>query len=228
MRLPCPFTRSPTRSGGGTCCSAVARIPLETNGGVMRVKSLCVKLASAIGRGRRGTLWQALTIARRCSWLLPQQPPTILTPNSLINSRSAAAIGTGSIGYTANPLTLSGIPAFGIVEMGSGQFSARKRTGSRICSGPVEQLRPTISTLSATSVFITAAISVPSSMRPLVSSETCAWIGTARPVCCIARRMPVIVALTSKISWLVSISKTSTPPSKRAAACSRKISTNCW
>src|SRR5207247_2763641 len=127
-------------------------MPPETNGGMMRVKSLCVKLASAIGRGRRGTLRQALTIALRCSWLLPQQPPTILTPNSLINSRSTAAIGTGSIGYTANPLTLSGIPAFGIVEMGSGQFSARKRTGSRIYSGHVEQLRPAISILHANSL----------------------------------------------------------------------------
>ena len=195
---------------------------------MMRVKSLCVKLASAIGRGRRGTLRQALTIALRCSWLLPQQPPTILTPNSLIKSRRAAAIGSGSIGYTANPLTLSGIPAFGIVEMGSGQFSARKRTGSRIYSGPVEQFRPTMSTLSATSVVITAAISVPRSIRPLVSSETCAWMGTLRPTWRMARWIPVIAARTSKISWLVSINSTSTPPSKRAAACSWNISASCW
>src|SRR5947207_629674 len=116
-------------------------MPLETNGGVILAKFLLFRLPSAIGRGRRGALRQALTIACRCSWLLPQHPPTILTPISVMKSRKASAIGSGSIGYTARPLTLSGIPALGMVEIGNGQFSARKRTGSRICSGPVEQLR---------------------------------------------------------------------------------------
>ena len=50
-------------------------------------------------------------------------------------------------------------------------------------SGPVEQLRPITSTLSASSVASTAEMSVPSSiLPPLGSSETEVWIGTARPV----------------------------------------------
>ncbi len=48
-------------------------------------------------------------------------------------------------------------------------------------SGPVEQLRPTASTLSASSVASTALMSVPSSiLPPWGSSETLAWIGTGR------------------------------------------------
>src|SRR5207244_11614204 len=98
-----------------------------------------LRLWSASGRERRGALRHALTIARRCSWLLPQQPPMILTPNSVMKSRKAAAIGSGSMGYTARPLTFRGIPALGMVEMGRGQFSLRKRTGLRLWSGPVDQ-----------------------------------------------------------------------------------------
>ena len=46
-------------------------------------------------------------------------------------------------------------------------------------SGPVEQLRPMTSTLSASSVASTAEMSVPSSiLPPLGSSETEVWIGT--------------------------------------------------
>ena len=50
-------------------------------------------------------------------------------------------------------------------------------------SGPVEQLRPITSTLSASSVARTDEMSVPSSiLPPLGSSETEAWIGVVRPV----------------------------------------------
>ena len=50
-------------------------------------------------------------------------------------------------------------------------------------SGPVEQFSPIASTSSASSVASTAEMSVPSSiLPPLGSSDTCVWIGTARPV----------------------------------------------
>ena len=48
-----------------------------------------------------------------------------------------------------------------------------------MCSGPVEQFSPMTSTRSASSVVIALAMSVPSSMRPLVSSVTCACTGDA-------------------------------------------------
>ena len=63
-------------------------------------------------------------------------------------------------------------------------------------SGPVEQLRPMTSTLSASSVASAAQMSVPSSiLPPLGSSETEAWIGTARPVALNASRAPKIGGL---------------------------------
>ncbi len=96
------------------------------------------------------------------------------TPKSLTNSESACAIGAGSSGYTASPTpVLSGNPAFGITDSGSVACSERYLTGSRMCSGPVEQFSPMTSTLSASSVVIALAMSVPRSMRPLTSSVTC-------------------------------------------------------
>ena len=48
------------------------------------------------------------------------------------------------------------------------------------------------STRSASSVVIALAMSVPSSMRPLVSSVTCAWIGTRRPISANSRSNPAM------------------------------------
>ena len=111
--------------------------------------------------------------------------------------------------------------------MGRGQFSASHRTGSRMCSGPVEQLRPMTSTRSAWSTVAAAAMSVPRSMRPEVSRVTWAWTATSsRPSAASARRIPVTWAFTSSMSWLVSMRSTSTPPSTSPVACSAKTSTS--
>ena len=110
---------------------------------------------------------------------------------------------------------------------GSGEYSPRKRIASRMSSGPVEQLRPMTSTFNASSVASAAVMSVPSSiLPPLGSSETLAWIGTTRPVCLKASRMPKIAALTSRMSCAVSTIRRSTPPSSRPWDCSRKTSTS--
>src|SRR6266581_5986110 len=63
------------------------------------------------------------TIAARCSGRVPQQPPTIRTPNFSMNSPSMSAIGSGSSGYNASPVpVLSGRPAFGMHDTGSDAF----------------------------------------------------------------------------------------------------------
>ena len=49
--------------------------------------------------------------------------------------------------------------------------------GSRMCSGPVEQLRPMTSMPMPSRMASAALMSVPSNMRPVVSSVTWAWIG---------------------------------------------------
>src|SRR5260370_17755027 len=88
LRLPWLLTRSPTSSGGGSCCNAIARMPLETNGSEILVEFLLFRLLSAIGRGWRGVLRHALTMACKCSWLLQQQPPQMFAPNSVITTHT--------------------------------------------------------------------------------------------------------------------------------------------
>ena len=118
-----------------------------------------------------------------------------------------------------------GIPAFGMHDTGTGEYSPRKRIASRMSSGPVEQFRPIASTFSASSVVSTAEMSVPSSiLPPFGSSETCVWIGTSRPAIFIAARAPKIAALTSRMSCAVSMRMTSTPPSMRPRHCSANVS----
>ena len=96
---------------------------------------------------------------------------------------------------------------------GTVECSPRYRIASRMSSGPVEQLRPITSTRSASSVVSIAEMSVPSSiLPPFGSSDTETWIGTARPVSSKAARAPKIAALTSRMSWTVSIMIRSTPP----------------
>ena len=88
-----------------------------------------------------------------------------------------------------------------------------------MCSGPVEQLSPSTSISSASIVVIALAMSVPSSIRPLVSSVTCAWTGTRNPRSANNRSNPASAAFTSRMSCDVSTSSTSTPPSMRYLAC---------
>ena len=110
---------------------------------------------------------------------------------------------------------------------GAAALSPRKRIASRMSRGPVEQFRPMTSTRSASSVVSTAEISVPSSiLPPLGSSETEVWIGSSRPVLRNADRAPNTAALTSRMSWAVSMMIRSAPPSISPAACSSKTSTN--
>ncbi len=113
------------------------------------------------------------------------------------------------------------MPALGITWIGTGQNSPRKRTASRMSSGPVEQLRPMTSTFSASSVARAAEMSVPSSiLPPFGSSETDVWIGVLRFVSLNASRTPKTAALTSRMSCAVSMMIRSTPPSSRPWACS--------
>ena len=106
---------------------------------------------------------------------------------------------------------------------GTGQFSPRKRIASRMSSGPVEQFSPITSTSSASSVVSTASMSVPSSiLPPWGSRETLHWMGTARPASLNASRVPRMAALTSRMSWAVSMMMRSAPPLISAWACSWK------
>ncbi len=104
------------------------------------------------------------------------------------------------------------------------EWEVRYSIDSRMCSGPVEQLSPITFTPNPSKIATTAVMSVPSSILPFTSRVTCAWIGSQRCSSSKASRMPLMAALTSRISFEVSMSSRSTPPRIRPTACSRKTS----
>ena len=167
-------------------------------------------------------------MAAMCSVVVPQQPPTMVTPKRSTNSPSTSASGSGSSGKIVSPLgPCSGRPALGMQCTGTGLYSPRKRIASRMSSGPVEQFRPMASTRRASRVASTASMSVPSSiLPPLGSSETLVWIGTARPSVLNASRAPKTAALTSRMSWAVSMMMRSAPPCTSPRACSSNTVTS--
>ena len=76
-------------------------------------------------------------------------------------------------------------------------------------------------------VVSTAWMSVPSSiLPPLGSRETLIWIGSVLPMFLKASRAPKMAALTSRMSWAVSMMIRSAPPSVRPRACSSKTVTS--
>ncbi len=87
MREPWALTRSPTSNGAGSWRSDVARIADDTS-----ASRPCWGSAAGLA------VATAATIDARCSGVVPQHPPTMRTPNSVTNSRSIAAIGSGSSG----------------------------------------------------------------------------------------------------------------------------------
>ena len=90
-----------------------------------------------------------------------------------------------------------GRPALGSTLIGSGECWLRWRRCSCISAGPVAQLMPMhVGAHRRARATSAAPISVPTSIRPVVSIVTCTCIGTWRPRSCIARRQAIIAALT--------------------------------
>ena len=154
-----------------------------------------------------------------CAGVVPQQPPTIDAPNSSAKRRCALASSAGVRWYTARPSQFCGRPAFGCTDTMRVLVRPRWRTCSTIRSGPVAQLRPTTSTGSDSSTTSAAAVSVPTSIVPVVSTVICTRSGTWTPRSCIARLAASTAHLTCRMSWQVSIRTPSTPPSISPAIC---------
>ncbi len=95
----------------------------------------------------------------------------------------------------------------------------RWRRCSPISAGPVAQLMPMMSGFIGSMAARAAAISVPGSIVPVSSMVTCTCRGTSRPIVFMARRAPFIAAFTMSRSNIVSMMRTSTPPSRSAADC---------
>ena len=69
-----------------------------------------------------------------------------------------------------------GSPAFGSQEIGIRACAARYRRCSLISPGPVAQFSPIMSMPSGSRAVSAAAISLPSSIAPVVSIVTCAMM----------------------------------------------------
>ena len=99
----------------------------------------------------------------------------------------------------------------------------RWRRCSLISAGPVAQLRPIMSMPSGSRVVSAAAISLPMSIVPVVSTVTSTKIGSRMPVSTIACLQPLTAALVCSRSCEVSTSSASEPPRMRPRACSANV-----
>ena len=104
---PLVFVRSPTMSTPASCRKGTAEYSEAAAGSTTGVRST--------------TSWPRTrsTTCRRCSGVVPQQPPTRPTPYVRTNSSSASASSTGCRGYSAPCLPSCGRPAFGITDSGT-------------------------------------------------------------------------------------------------------------
>ena len=95
---------------------------------------------------------------------------------------------------------------------------------SFICSGPVAQLSPRMSIGNGSRIDTTAAMSVPTSIVPVVSMVTDTISARRSPEASNASSMPCSAALICSTSWQVSTMNRSTSPAINPSACSRKES----
>ena len=115
-------------------------------------------------RRRSATAWPGClpptrsTTAFRCSAVVPQQPPTMLTPNSVTNRSSHSASSSGWSGKYVSSPRFCGRPALGrtliepVARLGSSVLTA-----DTIRSGPTEQFSPMTSISGMARRVVTAA-----------------------------------------------------------------------
>ena len=168
----------------------------------------------------------ASAIARMCSGVVPQQPPTMLTKPLCANSREQARRLLGR-------LVVAGLATSDWAARRSDStqtnVSATRASSSmygRISAAPSAQLRPTASGLAWRTEFQNASGVWPESVRPeasVIVPET--MTGSARPRSSKNSSIANSAALAFSVSKIVSTRSRSTPPSTSAArrlACRRR------
>ena len=115
------------------------------------------------------------------------------------------------------PSISRGRPALGWADNRAEVTAASRSIDSSIGAGPTLQLTPTTSAPRATSTGANCSGGVPSRLLPSSSVVICATMGRSQ-----MRRTAAIAALISFRSRNVSRMKRSTPPARRASACSVK------
>ena len=163
-----------TRAPGGT-----ARASRSTS---TRARAPACARSAARGSPRRSTTW------RRCSGVVPQQPPTMLSPNSLDEALVRFGERIGREVVVRVPVDDASAAPRSAAPTGTYARAARGSGGARSSRpGPVAQFMPITSGCIASSAVSAAPISVPTSMRPVVSTVTCTMIGSSTPAARIAR-----------------------------------------
>ena len=161
--------------------------------------------------------------AFRCSLVVPQQPPTMLTPKSLTKRSSQSASPAGSSGKYASSPRVSGSPALGSTLINFGEYWAKCFRLEIIRSGPTAQFIPITSISSKHSSVVNApAMSVPGS----IFWSACMMVtwtinGTFTPRFFISSTATMVTILACKMSKQVSIRIASTPSSSMTAICGR-------
>ena len=117
-------------------------------------------------------------IARMCSGVVPQQPPTILAP-ACTRWRAYVAMYSGLAMYMLRPPTSRGIPAFGCAESLRRVAGTIRSIASRIVCGPTEQLSPMTSAPNRSSARATSCGGTPYGVRPSTPIVICAMTGIA-------------------------------------------------
>ena len=146
--------------------------------------------------------------------VVPQQPPTIPAPASMIIFISSAKV-SGVMAYTLLPSTSSGIPAFGFANTGTNATSFMAATSSVILSGPVEQFTPIASTPRFCNTLTAVTGSVPYKVLPSSLNVRLAMIGRSQ-----ISFAAITAALVSARLIIVSTTRRSQPASTRTLICS--------
>ena len=154
LLLPVGLIRSPMITGFGPISTAC-----ENEETTVR------RLATG---GRNGTLLHFSMVSRRCSGVVPQQPPSACTPMPAISSiRSENS--AGAISNTVLPFSLRGRPAFGLTMIGSELTCVSRSMIGCICFGPRPQLTPSASTRKPSSMATVESTVPPVSSLPFSS-----------------------------------------------------------
>ena len=165
-----------------------------------------------------GGVATASAMARMCSGVEPQHPPTMSTKPSSTKRRMSRAIISGVWSYC--PIA-SGMPALGCTLTWHGVACDNSRRNGVICAAPNEQFNPTEKSGACDTDMRNASTVCPERVRPAASAMVAeSIIGTPLPAfmktCSAASR----AALALSVSNTVSISSRSTPPSRSASICS--------
>ncbi len=176
-----------------------------------------MRCAAGPATRRGGTSFTASAIARMCSGVVPQQPPTMLTKPLRANSRAAAPSSPASRRSRSRSSGWAG------PRSDSTRRRCRRRAESssmygRISAAPSAQLSPTASGRAWRTEFQNASGVWPDSVRPEASVMVPEMMMRQAYAAC-ARNSASIAnsaALALSVSKIVSTSSRSTPPSTSA------------